>query len=224
MQRSHPKGRSVRGRTVGKIVHAFENSSSERLSISEIRNITGTTTRALSGTLKEMIELGGIIRIVNNNWPPSTYYMFVEALTDENISETEDRYEGFYHDRLPLMNPIKRTEHHALREGLRFARERLTTMIGRRMSITDSTIKALQKSYFKLLNQAIDDLHNVADDSFRDETPDKWEKCANCIYGKKTPRTDGYVCICTREWNTGNRPEYEPYHLCTYFRMRIPKN
>lgn len=224
MQR-YPKGRAKRSRTVGNIARAFEESSRERLSLTEIVELTGSSRRAISETLKEMIELGGIIRIVNDDWPPSTYYMFVEGLSDERISELEERYEMLFTNSLPLMNPIKYVEHHALREGLQHVRGRIKNAnLGRFRPLSILTISALKKSKYKLLNRAIDDLRNVAEESYGDETPEEWEKCANCIYGKKIQRTVGYVCICTREWRTGNRPEYEPNHVCDYFHMRMPKH
>ena len=125
MQRRHPKGRSVRSRTVGKIVSAFEESSKERLSFSEIEDSTGRSKRAISETLKEMVELGGILRIVNDDLPPSTYYMFVEGLSDEKLSEIETRYDDLFLNSLPLMNPIHYVEHHALRDGLQYVRDTL---------------------------------------------------------------------------------------------------
>ena len=60
MQR-YPKGRAVRRKTVEKIVKAFESSGNERLTHKRIRELTGSSPRAVSNTLKEMIEHGSIV-------------------------------------------------------------------------------------------------------------------------------------------------------------------
>lgn len=225
MQRRYPKGRAARGRTVGKIVMAYETIGDERLSLKDLIRITSVSRRAISETLKEMIEHGGIIKIVNAGWPPSTYYMFVELLADKKISEVEERYETLYNNSLSLMSPIKFVEHHALREGLQYVRERIEKAnIGRFRPFSARTLHALKKSYFKLLNQALDDLRGVADESYRDDSPEKWEKCSNCFYCKKIQRMGTWICVCTREWRAGKRPEYDMEHLCGYFTMKMPKN
>ena len=225
MTKKLPKGRARRGQSVRKVMDAFKTQASLRdapqMSFVELRKETGLSSRTLSKTLQELMDLDVIDREVSYDIPPKVYYRVVEFVSEEQLEELEKEYEQQYDSLISVLGQRLRLEHEAKHKGFEYLKTFYHTVFPRTRSTPQNQMRRreiFKKLYFKCLHDYINHLQHALRKEHESSQHKDWEKCGNCKHGKMIygERIEEKVAIqCTLRWRQrGGREQHPSDFVC----------